>query len=167
MAKAFPYTADPLRHCRIMARFPTAFPKRLSGFTLLEMLVVLAIIGLIAGLVGPRLFRQVDKSRVTTATTQIKLLRGAVENLRLDIGRYPTAQEGLILLNKAPADPALASRWRGPYLDEAVPLDPWNKPYQYSLPGRDGQPFALYSLGADEQPGGEGEAQDLGVLPPN
>jgi len=142
-----------------------AFSSR--GFTLLEMLVVLAIIGLIAGLVGPRLFRNVDRSRVTAATTQIKLLRGAVENLRLDIGRYPTAQEGLSLLNKPPADPALASRWRGPYLDETVPQDPWSKAYQYSLPGRDGQPFALYSLGADGQPGGEGEAQDIGVLPPN
>ena len=89
------------------------------------------------------------------------------EALRLDIGRYPTVQEGLTLLNKAPSDPALASRWRGPYLDEAVPLDPWSKPYQYALPGRDGQPFALYSLGADGQPGGEGDAQDLGVLPAN
>lgn len=140
---------------------------RLRGFTLLEMLVVLAIIGLIAGLVGPRLFKKVDQSRVTTASTQIKLLRGAVENLRLDIGRYPTAQEGLTLLNKPPADPALAPRWRGPYLDEAVPLDPWSKPYQYGLPGRDGQPFALYSFGADGQAGGEGDAQDLGVLPAN
>lgn len=150
-----------------MARLSTATRARPRGFTLLEMLVVLAIIGLIAGLVGPRLFKKVDQSRVTTATTQIKLLRGAVENLRLDIGRYPTVQEGLTLLNKAPSDPALASRWRGPYLDEAVPLDPWSKPYQYALPGRDGQPFALYSLGADGQPGGEGDAQDLGVLPAN
>ncbi|MEO3693296.1 type II secretion system major pseudopilin GspG [Roseateles paludis] len=137
------------------------------GFTLLEMLVVLTIIGLIAGLVGPRLFKKVDQGRITTATTQIKLLRGAVENLRLDIGRYPTAQEGLSLLTRAPADPALVTRWRGPYLDEAVPLDPWAHPYQYATPGRDGQPFALFSLGADGQPGGEGDAQDLGVLPPN
>lgn len=150
-----------------MIRRFAVLPARLRGFTLLEMLVVLAIIGLIAGLVGPRLFKKVDQSRITTATTQIKLLRGAVENLRLDIGRYPTVQEGLMLLNKAPSDPALASRWRGPYLDEAVPLDPWSKPYQYALPGRDGQPFALYSLGADGQPGGEGDAQDLGVLPAN
>ena len=150
-----------------MARFPSDSSTRVRGFTLLEMLVVLAIIGLIAGLVGPRLFKKVDQSRVTTATIQIKQLRGAVENLRLDIGRYPTPQEGLALLNKAPADPVLASRWRGPYLEESVPLDPWAKAYQYAVPGRDGQPFALYSLGSDGQPGGEGDAQDLGVLPAN
>ncbi|MFG6468689.1 type II secretion system major pseudopilin GspG [Roseateles sp. BYS87W] len=150
-----------------MVRHSLQAPLRRRGFTLLEMLVVLAIIGLIAGLVGPRLFKKVDQSRVTAATIQIKQLRGAVENLRLDIGRYPTPQEGLNLLMKAPTDPALASRWRGPYLEESVPLDPWAKPYQYAVPGRDGQPFALYSLGADGQPGGEGDAQDLGVLPAN
>jgi general secretion pathway protein G len=141
--------------------------ERRLGFTLLEMLVVLAIIGLVAGLVGPRLFKQVDKGRITAANTQIKLLRGAVENLRLDVGRYPTPQEGLGLLSKPPNDAGLAARWRGPYLDEAVPLDPWSRPYLYAVPGRDGQPFAVYSFGADGQPGGEGDAQDLGVLPLN
>ncbi|WP_457325703.1 type II secretion system major pseudopilin GspG [Roseateles sp. P5_E11] len=135
------------------------------GFTLLEMLVVLVIIGLIAGLVGPRLFSKVDQSKVITATTQIKMLRGAVENVRLDIGRYPTAEEGLSLLAKQPADTALATRWRGPYLDADVPLDPWQHAYLYSLPGANGQPFALYSLGADGQAGGSGDAADIGVLP--
>jgi general secretion pathway protein G len=116
--------------------------------------------------VGPRLFKSVEKSNVTTATAQLKMLRGAVENLRLDIGRYPTAEEGLALLSKAPADPATAARWRGPYLDEVnLPLDPWGTAYQYTVPGRDGMPFALYSLGGDRQPGGSGDAQDLGVLP--
>ena len=134
------------------------------GFTLLEMLVVLVIIGLLAGLVGPRLFSKVDQSKVTTAQTQIKLLRGAVESLRLDIGRYPAPDEGLALLTRRPSDAAMGARWRGPYLDDAVPLDPWNQPYQYAVPGADGHPFALYSWGSDSKAGGEGDARDLGIL---
>ena len=139
--------------------------RRISGFTLLEMLVVLVIIGLLAGLVGPRLFSKVDQSKVVTAQTQAKMLRGAVENLRLDLGRYPTLDEGLSLLTKPPAEPALASRWRGPYLDDLLPLDPWANPYQYGVPGADGQGFALFSLGSDGKRGGEGDARDIGVLP--
>jgi general secretion pathway protein G len=141
------------------------FSSKVKGFTLLEMLVVLVIIGLLAGLVGPRLFSKVDQSKLTTASVQVKLLRGAVENIRLDIGRYPSNDEGLSLLSKPPTDPALSSRWRGPYLDDAVPLDPWSNPYQYSLRGQDGNGFALYSFGADGQRGGEGDAKDIGVLP--
>jgi general secretion pathway protein G len=135
------------------------------GFTLLEMLVVLVIIGLVAGLVGPRLFSKVDQSKVSAAQAQVKLLRGAVESLRLDIGRYPTAEEGLGLLSRSPGDPRQAERWRGPYLDGALPLDPWGRPYLYALPGADSQPFALYSLGADGKPGGDGDSRDIGVLP--
>lgn len=135
------------------------------GFTLLEMLVVLVIIGLLAGLVGPRLFSKVDQSKITTAQTQVKMLRGAVENIRLDMGRLPTVEEGLGLLTKPPADAAAAARWRGPYLDDVLPLDPWGQPYQYAVPGAGGQPFALFSLGADGKRGGEGDAQDLGILP--
>ncbi len=141
--------------------------RRRAGFTLIEMLVVMVIIGLLAGLVGPRLFSKVDQSRVQTAQAQVKMLRGAVESLRLDIGRYPTEDEGLGLLSKPPADPALAARWRGPYLEDALPLDPWQHAYQYSLPGADGQPFALYSLGADGKRGGEGDDRDIGILPPS
>jgi general secretion pathway protein G len=137
------------------------------GFTLLEMLVVLVIIGLLAGLVGPRLFSKVDQSKVAAAQAQVKLLRGAVESLRLDIGRYPSAEEGLALLARAPADSRLAERWRGPYLDGALPLDPWGRGYQYAIPGADGQPFALYSFGGDGKSGGDGDARDIGVLPAN
>lgn len=137
-----------------------------TGFTLLEMLVVLVIIGLIASLVGPRLFSRVDTSKVQVAETQARLLRGAVETFRLEVGRIPTADEGLAVLFTAPADERARARWRGPYLDEAVPADPWGTPYKYSIPGRDGLPFAIYSLGADGQPGGEGNDADVGFLPP-
>ncbi len=137
-----------------------------QGFTLLEMLVVLVIIGLLAGLVGPRLFTQVDHSKVQTAKTQIKMLKGSLEAMRLNIGRFPSADEGLNLLRNPPADEKIKTLWKGPYLDEAVPLDPWNKPYQYSVPGGDGQPFALYSFGGDGQLGGESTNADIGYLPP-
>jgi len=146
-----------------MSRIPKRARQR--GFTLLEMLVVLVIIGLLAGLVGPRLFSKVDQSKVTTAQVQVKMLRSSIESLRLDIGRYPTADEGIGLLSKPPTDAALASRWRGPYLDDALPLDPWGNAYQYVLPGADGQGFALFSLGSDGKRGGEGDARDIGSLP--
>ncbi|MBD9369579.1 type II secretion system major pseudopilin GspG [Xanthomonas sp. XNM01] len=139
---------------------------RNAGFTLLEMLVVLVIIGLIASLVGPRLFSRVDSSKVQVAETQVRLLRGAIETFRLEVGRIPTTDEGLAVLYTAPADERAKARWRGPYLDEAVPADPWGNPYRYSTPGRDGLPFAIYSLGADGEPGGEGINADVGFLPP-
>lgn len=141
--------------------------KKDSGFTLLEMLVVLVIIGLLAGLIGPRLFTRVDESKVKTAEVQIKMLKGALETLRLNIGRFPTLQEGgLQILYSPPADEKLKMLWKGPYLDEHVPPDPWGNPYQYSIPGKDGQPFALYSLGADGKSGGEGIDSDIGYLAP-
>lgn len=140
--------------------------SRAAGFTLLEMLVVLVIIGLIASLVGPRLFARVDSSKVQVAETQSKMLRGAVETFRLEVGRLPTAEEGLEVLRKAPSDERGKTRWRGPYMDEAIPADPWGNAYVYSTPGRDGQPFAIYSLGADGKPGGEGNDADVGILPP-
>jgi general secretion pathway protein G len=157
---------NPAPHKAIFPIRRNGLPAR-SGFTLIEMLVVMVIIGLLAGLIGPRLFSKVDQSKVQAAQAQVKMLRGAVESVRLDIGRYPTPDEGLALLSKPPADPALASRWRGPYLEDAVPLDPWGHAYQYSLPGAEGQPFALYSLGADGKRGGEGDDRDIGILPPS
>ncbi len=137
--------------------------RRMAGFTLLEMLVVMMIIGLLVSMVGPRLFSKVDSARVQTATAQIKLLRGAVETMRLDIHTYPTAEQGLKLLFEVPTDPALRQKWKGPYLEEAVPLDPWGNPYQYELgEAAGGKRFLIYSFGADGKPGGAGDDQDIG-----
>jgi general secretion pathway protein G len=137
-----------------------------QGFTLIEMLVVLVIIGLLAGLVGPKLFNKVDSSKVQTAQTQVKMLKGSLETMRLDINRFPTTEEGLGLLVTAPTDEQLKSRWHGPYLDDTqVPADPWGNPYQYANPGANGLPFSLYSFGADGKPGGEGIDADIGILP--
>jgi general secretion pathway protein G len=143
----------------------TQQPKQ-QGFTLIEMLVVLTIVGLLVGLVGPRIFGKADTAKVQAANTQVKMLKGALETMHLDIGRYPNAAEGLALLSAPPADEFTKKRWRGPYLDEALPLDPWGTPYQYSVPGANNQPFALYALGADGKRGGEGFDADVGLLPP-
>lgn len=140
--------------------------SRQAGFTLLEMIVVLVIIGLIMGLVGPRLFGQADKAKVQTAETQVKMLVGALQTMRLDIGRVPTAEEGLRLLVQPPADPRTAKQWSGPYIDDEVPADPWGNAYQYAPVSGADPPFALYSFGADGRPGGEGLDADVGRLPP-
>lgn len=139
--------------------------KKSAAFTILEMIVVLVMIGLIMGLVGPRLFGQADKAKVQTTLAQIKMIKGALQVMRLDIGRFPTTQEGLSLLSNRPSDNKLAQRWQGPYLEERLPDDPWETPYQYRSEPSDNQPFSLYSLGADGQDGGEKLAADLGYLP--
>lgn len=138
---------------------------RSQGFTLLEMIVVLVIIGLIMGLVGPRLFGQADRAKVQTADTQVKMLRGALDTMRLDIGRYPSQEEGLGLLQNAPTDPNLARRWHGPYLENGVPDDPWGNPYQYSQEPSGSRAFSLYSFGADGKANGSGDNADIGMLP--
>ena len=120
-----------------------------AGFTLLEILVVLVIIGLLAGLVGPRLLSQLDRAKITTAETQIRMLKGGLETMRLDLGRFPSAEEGLKMLTAPPTDGAMRQRWRGPYLDGQVPIDPWGNPYQYDPRGRDTNPFTLYSFGPE------------------
>jgi general secretion pathway protein G len=131
------------------------------GFTLLEMLVVMVIIGLLAGLVGPRLFGKVDSSKVQTAQVQIKMIESALLIMRLDVGSPPSAEAALRWLAVKPDDNNVGSLWKGPYLDGAVPLDPWNNPYQITMPGLDGKPFTLYSFGADGKQGGEGLNADV------
>jgi general secretion pathway protein G len=128
---------------------------RQAGFTLLEMLVVMVIIGLLAGLVGPRLFGKVDSSKVETARTQIKMLKSALGIMQLDVGVMPPPEVGLKWLVEAPANEPARSRWKGPYVDGAMPLDPWGNPYVYSVPGPGGQPFGILSYGADGREGGE------------
>lgn len=143
----------PVRRCN---RHPRALWRE-GGFTLLELLVVMVIIGLLAGYVGPRFFAQIGKSEIKTARAQIDALEKGLDQYRLDVGRYPTTEQGLQALIQAPPETA---RWQGPYLRKAVPLDPWGKPYQYVHPGKKGD-FDLYSFGTDGQPGGEGEAADI------
>ena len=134
-----------------------ASPARAAGFTLLELLVVIVIIGLLAGLVAPRYFDQVGKSNTKIAKAQIDALEKALDQFRLDLGRYPTTEEGLAALYTKPQN---ATRWDGPYLKKQVPPDPWGNAYLYKAPGDHGD-YDLYSLGADGQPGGTGEAQDV------
>ncbi|RDU98405.1 type II secretion system major pseudopilin GspG [Trinickia dinghuensis] len=130
---------------------------RQRGFTLLELLVVLVIIGMLAAIVGPRYFAQLGKSQVTIARAQIDVLTKALDNYRLDVGRYPTAQEGLAALVGKPAG---VDKWAGPYLKKDVPLDPWGHPYVYKVPGTKGE-YAVISYGRDGQPGGTGEDADI------
>ena len=132
-------------------------PAPAAGFTLLELLVVVVIIGLLAGFVAPRYFGQVGKSEVNVAKAQIDALEKALDQYRLDIGSYPSNELGLKALVERPAS---EPKWAGPYLRKAVPLDPWGKPYVYQVPGEKGD-FDLVSYGKDGQPGGTGEAADI------
>jgi general secretion pathway protein G len=129
------------------------------GFTLLELLVVILIIGMLVGIVGPRLLGQVSKSEVTTARAQLDALDKAVQAYRIDVGRFPSSAQGLRALVSAPSEEA--TRWRGPYLQGEVPPDPWGSPYQYRLPGSNGRDYDLYSLGRDRMQGGSGDDADL------
>jgi len=142
-------------------QYSYSMPLRQRGFTLLEMLIVMVIIGLLAGLVGPRLFGKVDTSKVQTAATQIKMLRSAIGILQLDIGAIPTEEQGLKVLAEAPATEPQRTQWKGPYIDGKLPLDPWGNPFVYKVPGASGQPFTIISLGADGREGGEGINADV------
>jgi general secretion pathway protein G len=128
-----------------------------SGFTLLELLVVMVIIGLLAGYVGPKYFSQVGKSQVKAARTQIDSLEKSLDQYRLDTGHYPAMEQGLAALQVRPPSEA---KWDGPYLKKDVPADPWGNAYIYKMPGEHGE-YDLVSLGKDGQPGGTGDAADL------
>jgi len=132
---------------------------REAGFTLVEMLVVLAIIGLIVGLVAPRLFNQLSGAKVRTAHIQIESFRNAIDLFFMDVGRYPTTSEGLAALVVRPAG---VGSWGGPYLkNPALPQDPWKNPYAYRSPGDRGRQYEIVSFGSDGHEGGTDSAADI------
>lgn len=131
--------------------------KRQQGFTLIELLIVMVIIGLLAALVGPRMFGKVDESRQRSAKAQISLFETALDTYRLDTGKYPTTEEGLEALRTKPSG---IERWDGPYLNKEIPKDPWGHDYVYRCPGENGD-YDLISYGADGGPGGEGSDTDI------
>lgn len=133
-----------------------------AGFTLIEILVVLAIIATLAALVGPSVFRNVGDSRMSAARSQLELFALALEQYRLDNHVYPVTEQGLSALRTMPVTGEPPRNWRGPYLRRVVPNDPWGRPYIYAAPGRENtEGFDLYSLGRDGRPGGEGEDADV------
>jgi len=134
-------------------------PKhRWRGFTLLELLVVILIIGLLTGIVAPRFLGQINRSETTAARAQLDAFDKALQAYRIDTGRFPSSSQGLKALVNAPAD---EPRWRGPYLQGDVPLDPWGMPYQYRTPGSSGRDYDLSSYGKDRAPGGSGDDADI------
>jgi general secretion pathway protein G len=128
-----------------------------AGFTLLELLVVMVIIGLLAGYVAPKFFSQVDKSEVRAAQAQIAAFDKAIAQYRLDTGRFPTSDQGLAALVARPAN---ETKWDGPYLDKRLPLDPWGNAYAYKFPGEH-RDYDVVSFGKDGRPGGEGSNADI------
>lgn len=136
----------------------TSVPLKTGGFTLLELLVVIVIIGLLAGYVAPRYFSQIGKSEVQVAKAQIDAFEKALDQYRLDARHYPSAEQGLEALVTRPAN---EPGWAGPYLKKAIPKDPWGQPYLYRAPGQKGD-FDILSHGRDGKPGGTGEDADVG-----
>lgn len=124
-----------------------------AGFTLIELLIVIVILGLLLSLVAPTMFSKVSSSQRKTAAAQMQMLATSLDTYRLDLGEYPP--------NLAELRQSTRPGWDGPYLPRELPLDPWGNPYQYQVPGDDGQPFTLRSYGKDGSPGGEGDAEDI------
>jgi general secretion pathway protein G len=135
----------------------TRTTRAARGFTLLELVIVLVILGTIMAFVGPKIFQQMGKANSATAKIMIQDVAGKLELFRLEVGRYPTSQEGLQALVKQPPG---VDKWAGPYLKETDIKDPWGNDFKYNQPGN-GKPYDLISLGADNQPGGEGENRDI------
>ena len=132
--------------------------QSMGGFTLMELLVVLAILGLLMSLVGPQVLKQLGGAKTKTAAIQIKDLEQSLEMYKLDVGRFPTTEQGLVALVTKPGS---VSGWNGPYLKSDVPLDPWNREYNYKYPGEHGE-LDIFSYGQNGAPGGEGEDADVG-----
>lgn len=132
--------------------------KAQSGFTLLELLVVLGIIAMLAGIVGPQVMKHLGESKTKAAKVQVEDFSAALDMYKLDMGKYPTSEQGLQALIEAPEG---SKRWNGPYLKKAkMPVDPWLNEYHYASPGTHGK-FDLFTYGADDKEGGEGEDQDI------
>lgn len=127
------------------------------GFSLIELLIVMVILGLLAGLVGPKLFGKVDSSKQKAAKTQISLFESALDTYRLDNGKFPSTEQGLKALREKPEG---AAKWKGPYLPKEIPMDPWGNAYVYRCPGEHGD-FDIIAQGADNAPGGEGNDMDI------
>jgi general secretion pathway protein G len=142
-----------------MSKFVLVGYKRIKnqGFTLLELLVVIVIIGLLASIAAPKLFKQIGKSETKTASAQIESLGLALDQYRIDVGQYPTTEQGLVALYKNPGN---VPKWAGSYLKKNIPNDPWGKPYLYKSPGDHGD-YDLFTLGKDGQLGGTEEAEDV------
>ena len=139
---------------------PSDFGGHVRGFTLLELLVVMVIIGLLASYVGPKLFGHVGKAEIKTARAQLDAFKKALAAFRLDTGHFPSTEQGLTALVDRPGD---EPKWSGPYLAKALPLDPWDHAYAYRQAGEGGHDYELLSLGEDGQRGGTGENADLSV----
>ena len=131
--------------------------KHENGFTMMELLIVLLIVGLLTALVGPAIFQRVKPAKQSAARAQIKNFMTALDGYFIDVGRFPTSQQGLIVLREAPQG---EKKWRGPYLKQNIPNDPWGNPFIYRQPGRSGG-YEILSYGADGREGGDGENQDI------